>query len=97
MNNKLKALGIDFDVHFSSKRKMGNGEYMGRVNYQECLIEIDKTATEQQQQEAFLHELLHILNTELELKLEEDTIHRLSYGLHCILRDNPQFFNITIN
>lgn len=65
---------------------------MGTTAFSQNTIYILKTLPEQSQKSTLLHEILHVLENNLDLKLPEGTIMRLEAGLYAVLHDNKLKF-----
>lgn len=72
----------------------GNACY-GTIDYNQHTIEISKAAGDEQcQKVAFVHEVLHGIFRDRDIKVEdeEDVVERLAKGLLQLIQDNPKIF-----
>lgn len=90
---KIKILGVDIEVRVCPQGEVGDGDWQGRANYQESLIKISGLLDKESQRKTFLHEILHFLNHEMSIKIEENNINRLETGLYAVMQDNPHIFD----
>jgi len=92
---KIKILGLDYDIKFAENENI-DGLY-GEIIHKKNLIRLNKEYSLERQKESLLHEVGHAINVELILKLNEDTISRLSKGLYQIIVDNPHIFSYSLS
>ncbi len=96
--NKIRIGGMDYEVSKSNKVLVLEGkECFGIIYYNKHLIEInDNIGDIQQQEQTFLHEVVHGIIHERNLDLknsdEESIVDELATALHQIIRDNPEIF-----
>jgi hypothetical protein len=92
--NKLKVGGHTYTIlknyHFKER-----GDLLGQADHTLLEIRLAKyegggnKISSTKREEVFIHEILHTINEVYNSgKLEEETIQRLSYGLHQVLKDN---------
>ena len=90
--NQLKVLGFIYQViedpQMYKKRNASATSCTNTLN-----ITIDSSFPFPLQQESFIHEIIESLSYHLQLKLDHDTISRLSEGLFAIIKDNPELLN----
>lgn len=87
---KIKISGIDYEVEFVEEIRddIHEVEYRGRTLYKENkLLILDSYSTEDKFR-TLLHEVIHVLDNDFKLEMEENTIRRLTVGLYQVLRDN---------
>ena len=65
---------------------------MGSTNRTKQIIHVDKELQKDQYSETILHEMLHIIDGELNLGLDEDTIARLAVGIYSAHVDLKRIF-----
>lgn len=56
--------------------------YMGRANRQYQRIVLSKSNAPEQLEDTLLHEVIHIIDSELAIGLTEENVQRLACGLH---------------
>ncbi len=98
---KLVRIGsMDYKVKLvDSIILKGNTQCYGHIDFDSHIIEIDKSLQDQQGLEhTFLHEVVHGIVNERNLDIkntdEEDITDEIALGLHQIIRDNPDIFNL---
>lgn len=96
--DKIRIGSMYYEVVKSNKILVLEGkECFGIIDYNKHLIEInDNIGDIQQQEQTFLHEVVHGIirerNLDLENSDEESIVDELATGLHQIIRDNPEMF-----
>jgi len=90
---KIKIFGHQFTLEYRELRSDGN---LGSSNCARNNITVDPWQVESQQEDTFLHEVVHQISNILDLKLEEGTVQRLAAGLHTIIVDNPDVFSLRL-
>lgn len=85
----LKIAGLDYDVIYKSNDEM-NG-LIGTADFNKQLISINKEHTEQTQQIALVHEILHILSDAYGVSLSEEQIKILTHGIVALCKDNDLY------
>lgn len=65
-------------------------ECNGTANTDACTIAVLKTLDPQQQREVLIHECIHCISDELDLRLTEKQVVGLSVGLYALLKNNPK-------
>ena len=88
---KIKIGGLVFKVEFHDNLTTGSGSY-GQMRPAEMKIVIDSTIAKPMQESTFLHEIIEILNTNLELGMEHKVISAMEAGLYQVIKDNPNMF-----
>lgn len=85
-----------YDVEFVDKDLVCNHqECYALIDYNNHIIQIsEKLGDYQQQEQSFLHEVLHgiVKDRALEIEDEEFIVDELAKGLHQIILDNPYMF-----
>lgn len=88
--DKVRINGIIYDVEIANYE--GNDfvsiNYWGHCYHDKCKIVLNKSIDKQKLEQTFLHEIIHIINIDYELKLDEDDVTRLANGLYAFLKDN---------
>jgi len=86
-NTKVRIAGLQYDVVYKSGEEMqGN---LGLANFNQQEISINAAATQQTQQVAVLHEILHIISDSFNLKMSEEQVKILTHGIIAFKHDNP--------
>ena len=83
---KIKVAGILYDVEYCSNEEMGG--LIGTADFNKQLIRINKDHTEQTQEIAAVHELLHIISDAYGIGLTEEQIKILTHGIIALYKDN---------
>ena len=76
----MKILGKEYKVVFLDSISM-NG-LCGQAIRDMAILKINKSITKEQQEETLIHEVLHIIDSELVLDLTEEDVSRLAVGLY---------------
>ena len=90
----IKVGGHTYTVSFSATHEDLQERHWGRTNLKKKTIVIEKTLPKSQQEETFIHELLHCvthetkLNYDFDEKKEEDIVNRMAASLYQTLKDN---------
>lgn len=80
-SSSITLFNKPYTVIFSDEaHSQGN---LGSTNADLCVIHLRSGLPREQTLETLLHEILHVVSTELSLGLPEETIRRLSVGLFC--------------
>ena len=90
---KIKIFGHQYDVDY---RELRGDDRLGESSNAQNRIVIDPWQAPSQQEDTFLHEMVHQISNVLGLKLDEGTVWRLAAGLHTIIVDNPQVFSLRL-
>ena len=83
---KIKVAGILYDVQYCSNVEM-NG-LIGSADFNRQLIRINNEHTEQTQEIAGVHEILHIISDAYGVGLTEEQIKILTHGIIALYKDN---------
>jgi DNA-directed RNA polymerase alpha subunit len=72
---------------------------VGNITYVAQIINIDndKLMARESVAETLLHEIIHIIDEELSLKMGEDNVGRMSVSIYSLLRDNPNLWKVFKN
>lgn len=94
---KIRIGSMDYKVVITEKTILNNAQQCyGHINFDDHVIEIDKTLRDTQgHEQTFLHELVHGIVKEFKIDFsdnEENVVDKLADGLHQIIRDNPEMF-----
>ena len=87
---KVKILGLNYNIKLVKSVNIDG--FYGEVKHKEELIRLNNEHTPHRMQECLIHEINHAIDAELQLKLSENTIHRLSNVWYQIIVDNPDIF-----
>ena len=91
---KVKVNGIYFKIEFVKEALddiNDHATYIGRVLFKEHKILLLNSYTPERQFRTLLHEIIHIIDDDIKIGLEEDDICRLEVGLYQVLKDNFDF------
>jgi hypothetical protein len=81
----LKALGQVYAV-IDDSQDLRAGGYLASTKHSKLEIVVDTASPSVQS--SYLHEILHIIDTELSLGLSEETVRRMEVGIRSIWHDN---------
>ena len=72
----------------------GEVEVDGQVTFETCKVEISRSS-EKMINQTIIHELLHVVDFVYNAsKLDEDTVERLSQGIHQAVKDNKVLIEV---
>lgn len=80
MKQDIEIFGKTYVVTYQNPDNMCGS--MGSCSRERGSILIDNTLNTDQQQETLLHEIIHVIDGELKLNLDEITVARLAVGLY---------------
>ena len=83
---KIKVAGIYYDIVYKSNEEV-NG-LIGTADFNKQLISINREHTEQTQEIAFVHEVLHIISDVYGINLTEEQVRVLTHGIIGVCKDN---------
>lgn len=87
--NEIKISGKTYSIHWTNNQVSPLlGEAIGKTAILSQEIWIDKDTHIEQQFEALIHEILHIIDEDTCMKLQEDGVRRLAPIIAAILLDN---------
>lgn len=92
---KIKILGLYYNIKFVEAENIDG--FYGEIVHKKNLIRLNKDQTTDRTKESLIHEINHAIDAELKLKLNEDTIDRLSNVWHAVIVDNSHIFRYTLN
>ena len=84
----IKVLGKTYSITEFEGDEAEHDETAGKFSWQRGRIWIRRKQTADAKLDCFIHELLHILTTDMFLPLEEGDVSRLAAGLAAILLEN---------
>jgi hypothetical protein len=95
---KIKIGYKEYTIKFVDYPILVNGkECYGSIDYNECVIKINNTFNQIQQEATFWHEVIHgIDDMHLAGKLEEIDTELFAKGLYMVFKDNPDIFKEVI-
>jgi hypothetical protein len=88
----VKIGGMTYRVLYANEaqfERMGDDStYLGQMVHLKGLLLLNANACPQQQEETFLHEVIHGIEKSYGLELEERDVTALSSGIYQVLKDN---------
>ena len=88
---EIRVGGIDYKIEHVKESLDGiNSEavYAGRVMFKEHKILLLDSYPSEKQFKTLLHEIIHIIDEDLKIGIDEENICRLETGLYQVLKDN---------
>ena len=70
----------------------GSHGNFGECNHSKLTIEIDSSSPPPRQQQTLIHEIVEVLDFELNIGLKHHQVELLEGGLYGLIRDNPGLF-----
>ena len=86
--NKIKIGAFDYKVIEKDDVNIDGVLKLGTFDYTNQTIEIKTGLTKDRKRQTLLHEIIHCIDDEYIVGLEEDQIERLTSGLLQVFRDN---------
>lgn len=83
---RIKFLGHEYEILQVSANELEG--YNGDAWFKLHRIRIDKDIPESRKQSTFLHEILEVINSHFDLKLDHHVIECLEETLYAVLKDN---------
>jgi len=65
-----------------------NHKWLGTINHRKGFIILDKSAHHNRKESSLIHELIHFVNAQYILKLNEHKVDLLETGLYTLLKEN---------
>ncbi|NFA59468.1 hypothetical protein K8O96_12080 [Clostridium sporogenes] len=91
--NKVRIGYKDFKVNLVGHDVIyDNAVCYGNIELDNGIINISNLYSQDQQKCTFIHECLHGIDENVETKLSEEQIRKLSKGLYQFIKDNPDVF-----
>ena len=87
----IRIIGKDYSIQWTKDEH----EY-GKMVQHNCEIFLSSAQSIQQLRDTLLHEVLHAVEGEMDLKLPETAIRRLATGALQVLRDNPHIVKLLL-
>lgn len=91
--SNARILGKTWTIEW--KPELDDGDH-GATHHADLRIEMAGSHHPEHQQDTLLHELLHALDFELDLKLGERRVRLLATSLLGLLKDNPEIKNFIL-
>ena len=92
---KVKILGIVYKILYHHELKGDKNELLnGRIDYDKAEILIKHDLESQNILNVIYHEAVHGLSTSMGIDLSEKQVETISNGLLCLVRDNPELFDL---
>ena len=86
---KINIAGSEYTVSITQLRSRPGRELWGRVRYGDRTIELNETLpNEIEARKTFIHELVHAMQNEIDMKQAEKTVERFSVLLYDTLERN---------
>lgn len=99
LKDKLKSVrvfGVDYQVIYCEDQRdvnpRGDELLRGHLDFHINTIRIYAGMNEVEQKKAILHEVIHIISTELQIELREADVARFETGLWSVIVNNPVLF-----
>ncbi|CQR24606.1 phage protein [Streptococcus varani] len=97
MEENIKVGGMTYIVkvqeHFKSHDDERN--LWGYCDYEQQIIYIRQSLSDQKKRQVLIHELTHAILHEVGYKeQDEELVSRFSIGLHQVLNDNPELLSV---
>jgi hypothetical protein len=86
------VIGKTYDIHYGTGKPLGKDD-IGDFDPAEQRITIRTGQKIETEQDTLLHEVLHAIDSELNLNTSEEQIAGLATGLLAVLKDNPKFYS----
>ena len=86
---KLKVLGKPYTVHYVNGEPLCEDE-MGECDDGRQSLYIRDGQPLGNEQDTVLHEIIHAIDEQMQIRLKEDQVRRLATGLLAVLKDNPR-------
>ena len=87
---KVKILGKPYKVHFVTDAPLDEDD-MGECRASEQAVYVKEGLPLEAEQDTLLHEVIHGVEWEMDLKLKESDVKKLATGLLAVLKENPRF------
>lgn len=82
----LTIFGKPYQVKYVDK--INDGDQFGELDTGTGLISVLNTSTKQMQEETLLHEIIHAIDEDMGIGLNEKQVQRLSVSLYAVLKEN---------
>lgn len=93
--SSVRIVGTDYPITMESRLNNGEKLAYGHIDYEQSQMQINPDYSRQQQEETFLHEVIHGICDKLKIKTvndDEDVVDGLATGLYAFIKDNPDVF-----
>lgn len=91
----IKIFGHEYEVRYRDMQREGD-DYRGKSITRQNFLEIAACEPTSQQEDTFIHEIIHALSYLLKLDMKENLVHRLAAALHTVIKDNPDIFTMKL-
>ncbi len=95
--NSVKVCSSVYDIEYVDNIQKKNGEIFGDVDWDKLKIRIATKFPNQRQLQTILHESIHVIEHEYQIKFDEQIIERLSNAIYALIIDNKELFKEIIN
>lgn len=85
--SKIKIFGKTIDIKYTNDKNVGRN-YMGLSSSVDNLITLSENQAEENVEETFLHEILHIVSEGMNIELSEKQVTQISTGLYSVFKEN---------
>lgn len=85
----FRVCGISYNVYECDSPTLGDRAVAGLIDYKPNVIYVDREAPEDDQRGTLLHEVLHAVDSEFYVGMDEEQITRMAAGLFDTLTNNP--------
>lgn len=98
---RIRIIGKEHEISYlptgHEELKDGADTFAGRIDNDRQRIIIEDGQTTSSEQDTLLHEVLHGIESAMDLDLEESKVRRMATGLLAVLKDNPDFLEYLQN
>lgn len=85
--SKIKIFGKTIDIKYTNDKNVGRN-YLGLSSSVDNLITLSENQAEENVEETFLHEILHIVSEGMNTELSEKQVIQISTGLYSVFKEN---------
>lgn len=82
----LTIFGKPYQVQYVDN--INDGDQFGEINTGTGIISVLNTSSAQMQEETLLHEIIHAIDEDMGIGLNEKQVQRLSVSLYAVLKEN---------
>jgi hypothetical protein len=86
------VIGKTYDIHYASGKPLEEDD-LGEFDPALQKIIVRKGQPLETEQDTLLHEVIHAIDSELNLNLSEKQVRGSATGLLAVLKDNPKFYS----
>lgn len=91
MNIKIGGLKYKLVYVKDLRDSKDNTKLNGQINWDKCVIDIDKGISKQKQNQVVIHEGIHGILDDYCLTDDENIVRRIGHGLYEFIVRNPRF------